>query len=83
MSTYQIQYEVSDADVQMINFARLKNVSISYQLPSRWINGTDGRIYLQGQNLFTITNFRGQDPETGSALLPPLATLVAGIQINL
>jgi hypothetical protein len=66
----------------MIHFARLKNVAISYQLTDRWISGVRGRIYLQGQNLLTLTNSKDLDPETGPETLPPLATLVAGLQVD-
>ena len=38
------------------SFLRLKNLMVSYTLPKV-------RIYLQGQNLFTVTGFSGLDPE--------------------
>ena len=49
------------------SFLRLKNVMISYSLPSGilskvgFIRGL--RVYAQGQNLLTFTNFSGLDPE--------------------
>jgi len=68
------------------NFIRLKNLSLSYQLPNAWKNKMhlqNARIYLQGQNLFTITNYLGLDPESGVLNLPPLRMVVAGFQIGL
>lgn len=74
--------EYSDWRVVDATFIRLKNVSLSYQLPEKWVRQVKSRIYLQGQNLFTITGNRGLDPETGSSSLPPLTTIVAGLQLT-
>lgn len=77
----------SDNLITDASFVRLKNVSLSWQLPLVWarnIGLNEMRIYLQGQNLFTITRYKGPDPETQSAsLLPPLRVLTAGIQLSL
>lgn len=49
------------------SFLRLKNLMISYSLPSDLLKKTGFirglRIYAQGQNLLTFTNFSGLDPE--------------------
>jgi len=48
------------------SFFRLKNLQIGYSLPSsitEKINMESVRIYLQGTNLFTITDYEGVDPE--------------------
>jgi hypothetical protein len=82
MSNSQAFYDGSDAGTMMVNFMRLKNVAVSCPLPSKWTPKMMVRLYLQGQNLLTITNYKGLDPET-SGILPPLAALTAGIQINL
>src|SRR5690606_28696996 len=69
-SQNQIQ---SSAAVSDASFIRLRNVSLSYRLPETWSHGMDLNIYLQGQNLLTITNYKGADPEqSNSAILPPL-----------
>lgn len=77
----------SDDAVGDASFIRLKNVSLSYHLPSRWtkkLKMEGSRIYVQGQNLLTITRYSGLDPETQSSqLLPPLRILTFGIQITL
>jgi TonB-linked SusC/RagA family outer membrane protein len=69
------------------SFLRLKNLSLSYTVPSallRKISVKNARIYFQGQNLFVITPYKyGPDPETQSYLLPPLRELVFGIQVTL
>jgi len=48
------------------SFFRLKNLQIGYTLPESLIGslGVDSmRLYLQGTNLFTITEYSGYDPE--------------------
>ncbi|WP_343303079.1 SusC/RagA family TonB-linked outer membrane protein [Chitinophaga niabensis] len=75
-------YIVSDA-----SFIRLKNISVSYKIPPRWIHRLrleGSRIYIQSQNILTFTNYEGSDPERQSAnILPPLKVITAGIQITL
>ena len=68
------------------SYVRLKNISVSYTLDeklSRRIKLSSCRIYLTGQNLFTLTNYKAGDPETQNYLrLPPLKTFVGGIQFT-
>jgi len=43
----------------------------------------DVNVYLQGQNLWTITNYNGPDPEQPSSTrLPQLRQLTLGVQIG-
>lgn len=74
-------HRISDA-----SFIRLKNVFLSYQLPTKWIKKTkleSSKVYFQGQNLFTVTDFIGMDPENQNIRsLPPLRVITAGIQIT-
>jgi len=48
------------------SFARLKFVSLAYNLPAKWLNkvgfGT-AQVSISGQNLITITKYSGLDPE--------------------
>ncbi len=68
-------------------FVRLKNLSLSYNMPPTLIKKLDlktARLYFQGQNLFVITKYNyGLDPETQDYVLPPLRELVIGIQVTL
>jgi TonB-linked SusC/RagA family outer membrane protein len=68
------------------SFIRLKNVSLAYRLPVSWLSKwhiQNCRLYLEAQNVFTITHFKGSDPETQNFyVLPPLRTIVGGIQFN-
>lgn len=48
------------------SYIRVKNISIGYDLPADFLSKLKirtARIYLSGQNLFTITNYSGVDPE--------------------
>ncbi len=50
------------------SYLRLRNVTLSYSLPSNFISKAgfqNIRIYAQGQNLWTLTNYSGFDPEMG------------------
>lgn len=69
---------ISDA-----SFIRLKNVSLSYTLPADLVKGMGCRIFIEGQNLLTITGYKGRDPEfTSLNYLPPLKIITTGIQLN-
>jgi TonB-linked SusC/RagA family outer membrane protein len=75
----------SSAILTDASFIRLKNLSLSYSLPVSMLTkkGIENiRIFLEGQNLFLITRYKGADPETQSNMsLPPLKMFVAGLQI--
>ncbi len=69
------------------SYIRLKNLSLSWQLPGKWQQKAhlqNARIYVQGQNLLTITRFKGMDPENQRIMtLPSLRVLTTGIQVTL
>ncbi len=73
--------------IQDASFMRLKNISLSYNLPKQWLQLLglkNAQLLFQGQNIFTFTKYVGLDPESQSmSNLPPLRSLVAGIRINL
>ena len=54
------------------SFMRLKNLQIGYQLPKNilaWQNVLNGvKFTFTGRNLFTITNYKGLDPEVAGNL---------------
>ncbi|HTF17032.1 MAG TPA: TonB-dependent receptor [Chryseolinea sp.] len=48
------------------SYFRIKNIQLTYTLPKALISKaglTSVRIYVQGQNLVTFTNYSGMDPE--------------------
>ncbi len=68
------------------SFIRMKNISISYSLPDNYLKRwqiKSCKLFLQGQNLVTITDYIG-DPETQSLYaVPPLKTIALGLQLTL
>ncbi|KQT20832.1 SusC/RagA family TonB-linked outer membrane protein [Chryseobacterium sp. Leaf404] len=74
----------SDAAYSDASFIRLKNIQLSYKIPvGDKTVFKDARIFIQGQNLLTVTNYFGIDPETGSgSFLPPLKTYSFGVQLG-
>ncbi len=76
----------SNGTIADASFCRLRNVELSWQFPTLWLKNIslkNCRVYMQAQNLFTITRYKGTDPETRSILtLPPLRTIAAGIELS-
>lgn len=74
-------YNDSNASITDASFIRLKNISLSYDLPLG-LKETQCRIMLQGQNLLTFTKYIDGDPEFSSyGFLPPLKVFTAGVQL--
>ncbi|MEG1025203.1 MAG: SusC/RagA family TonB-linked outer membrane protein [Flavobacterium sp.] len=73
----------SDGAVSDASYIRLKNISLSFNLPSQWFKIMQCRISLQAQNLLTITSYKGADPEFKDAgYLPPLRIIAAAFQFT-
>ena len=51
-------------------------------ISSQKVKVDNANIYVQGQNLFTITEYEGIDPETGAFGLPPLRLIITGVQLT-
>lgn len=77
-------YRISSALWQDASYIRLKNVSLRYNLGNviKGWKSSNFTVYVQGQNLFTITNYDGFDPETKGLSLPPLTVYTAGLQLS-
>ncbi len=63
----------SDFFVEDGSYVRLKNLQIGYNLPQQSLEKLGlrkARIYFAGQNLITITNYLGFDPEVGVSTSP-------------
>jgi hypothetical protein len=79
--------EASTGAYSDASYIRLKNMSLSWQLPGAWTKKVcleDCQFYLHGQNLFTITKWKGMDPETQSVTaLPPLRVITLGLKVSL
>ncbi|MBW4361050.1 SusC/RagA family TonB-linked outer membrane protein [Flavobacterium taihuense] len=73
----------SDAGISDASYIRLKNISLSYDVPERWTGKMKLRFSLQGQNMLTFTKYKGADPEFKTAgFLPPLRIYTSSVQIT-
>ena len=78
-------YFSSDRTFVDASYIRMKNFSFSYDfsptlMKRAYIN--QARLFIQGQNLFTITSYKGFDPESRGVSLPPLRTFSAGFKLS-
>ncbi len=59
---------ISDRYIEDGSYIRLKNIALGYTFPKKWIKtiGVENlRVYMNIQNLLTITGYDGYDPEIG------------------
>ena len=80
---------VSDRFVEDASYFRIKNVRLAYTLPAKaaeYLNLKRTQIYVSSQNLATITNYSGFDPEVGGGVdygfYPQARTFLAGITVD-
>jgi TonB-linked SusC/RagA family outer membrane protein len=59
-------YYQSSRFIQQGDFIRLKNVSLSYTLPTTLVKSVGVQVFLTGTNLLTWTKYKGFDPESTS-----------------
>ncbi len=92
----QISSRVSTYLIEDGSYFRLKNIQLTYNFPSnliqRWGLGA-AQVYLQGQNMVTITNYSGLNPEiqTGNdrtlgfdgGYMPVARTIIFGLNVTL
>lgn len=77
------------------SFVRFKNITWSYNVPKKWIEKfklTAVKLRLVGENLFTLTNYSGFDPEvtngssispgTDTGIYPASKSISAGLSIT-
>ena len=80
----------TSADVHDAKFLRFRNLNISYALPALTNKGKtlikSARFYVQGQNLWIWSPWRGLDPEDSNNIslneFPNPRMIVTGIDIN-
>jgi len=75
--------KLSNMAISDASYLRLRNITLNYKIPKKIDNQMSVSIYLQGQNLWTFTEFDGPDPDQYSLLfLPPLRQITLGTQIS-
>jgi TonB-dependent starch-binding outer membrane protein SusC len=61
----------SDFLIEDASFVRLKNVTLAYDLPTKavkWLRSA--KVFVTGTNLFTLTDYKGYDPEVNGSPNP-------------
>jgi len=77
---------LSDYWIEDGSYMKLKNAQIGYSLPKillQRVKIQNVRVYVQGQNLFTITNYTGPDPEALGYPYPIPRTITFGLNVSL
>src|SRR5690606_16478789 len=86
-NTAAVNFANSSGAFSDASYIRAKTVSVSYSFSEKSISKfgiSSCTIYVNAQNLFTITGYKGNDPETQSFFsVPPLRTIVAGLNLKL
>ncbi len=66
VSNFSTNAQLNSYYIESASYLRLRSVKIGYTLPSSLLNraGIEKlRVFIQGTNLFTATNYTGTDPE--------------------
>ncbi|HUP19442.1 MAG TPA: TonB-dependent receptor [Gemmatimonadota bacterium] len=70
--------EPSSFYVEDGSYVRMRSLQVGYQIPPSLVRGLDNaRVYIRGENLFTITGYDGLDPS-----LPALQANAAGMDVR-
>lgn len=87
-------YSIGDMYLEDASYLRLDNLTIGYNIDlSQWIKHGKVRIYAGGNNLLTLTKFKGLDPELNyfgnnvgienPDAYPPIRSFVFGVKLFL
>lgn len=79
--------KISSIFVEDASYFRLKNIELGYSINNVKRLGLQNlRIYLSGQNLFTLTNYSGLDPESTDLIdmgtYPQSRTYILGVNLS-
>ncbi|MEJ8763665.1 TonB-dependent receptor [Phocaeicola sp. HCN-40430] len=91
IANYEYSRYGSSRVMESSNYLRLKTLSISYSLPSKWVHSAkmnSVRVFFSGNNLLTWRAYDNIDPEQPvngfvSWAFPALKTFTFGIEIGL
>lgn len=90
LQRFDVPRNFTSKDIQDASFVRLRNVTLAYSLPKQLVEKTrlvkGVKVFVQGQNLYTWTKWRGLDPENnavyGRFQYPNTRTYTAGLNVN-
>ena len=67
------------------SYVKLKTLTLGYTFPEKWVKKahlSNLRMYLQAQNVFTLTNYTGADPEGLGYTYPQPRTYTFGLSLG-
>ena len=70
----QVLFNDGFADSRFVengSYLKLSTLALGYTFPANWVSKLSMqkiRLYVQGQNIFTITGYKGLDPETSTRM---------------
>lgn len=77
---------LSDYFVQNASFLKCDNITLGYSFDQLFGNKIGGRVFATASNVFTITKYKGIDPEVGggidNSLYPRPFSALVGISLN-
>lgn len=62
-STSALEKANSSKWVQKADWVKFRNISVGYTIPKHLLKGHEFRVSVSAQNLWTITSYKGMDPE--------------------
>jgi len=94
-SSLPFEGRFADFIIEDGSYFRLKNITLSYSLPKRWIKSLSNlSLFVTGTNLLTLTTYSGYDPEVNAignnpltpgvdfGTIPQVKTYSAGFNID-
>lgn len=75
----------TDRYIQSSSYLRLATLTLAYNLPQAWlqrIHMNSLRVYFTASNLFTLTGYKGFDPEIGDYNYPPTRSYTIGLNFS-
>ena len=87
---FQYETQFDTHVLENSSYMRLKNLSLSYDLPQRWLEATrffeNIRFSFTTRNLLTVTKYRGADPELDSNIglgsYPATRNFTLGVEVT-
>ena len=85
----------SDWYLEDASYLRMRELTLSYSLPNNLFGVLNGSVYITGQNLLTITDYKGYNPDTNGranvrgsfgwdiSSYPLAKTVLLGLKLNL
>lgn len=84
-TNFQVRQLISDYYIEDASFLRLDNITLGYNFRD-FIDVVNVRLYATAQNILTITEYSGLDPEVGNGidnnLFPRATTYLFGLNVS-